>query len=249
MPIGDIEEALKAQQIANINYNKFKANKAFVKQPAIEDNSTKPINNNTTNSSTSLNLDNVNIGEFKGFNTNKLAIDTNINSTYDKNLSEYKKRLKPFEDKLNEDKKKIDKDYAKYRELFNRDNNIADETQRSIQDIANEVSPIYKKFKNDKLYNLDKDIWTNLAAKYQSVLETTGEKNAALVLNSELEHIVAKKQTSLENLANGLDQFGSTFTGSTVETLGMLYGFGKAVTEHINKREGAVLGTRVIDTV
>ena len=249
MPIGDIEEALKAQQIANINYNKFKANKAFVKQPVIEDNSTKPINNNPTNSSTSLNLDNVNIGEFKGFNTNKLAIDTNINSTYDKNLSEYKKRLKPFEDKLNEDKKKIDKDYAKYRELFNRNNNIADETQRSIQDIANEVSPIYKKFKNDKLYNLDKDIWTNLAAKYQSVLETTGEKNAALVLNSELEHIVAKKQTSLENLANGLDQFGSTFTGSTVEMLGMLYGLGKAVTGHINKLEGAGLGTRVIDTV
>ncbi len=251
MPIGDIEKALKAQQIANINYNKFKANKelnrpkvADVETPALESNTkaTEEESNNTFIPK----IDNTYKPDIR--NKQNLDSDAAVNISNRSNIVNSKEDVGNLVEKSKK-AKKLDEDFENYQKLFNRDNDAADTAQQTIQQIAEETSPVYKKFKASALYGLDKDEWTKLAAKYQSVLENSGEKAAISTLNADLENIASQRQTPLENFCNGLNQFGSTFTGATIEALGMLYGLGKVATFNVNQSEGNSGIVRAIDTV
>ena len=99
-----------------------------------------------------------------------------------------------------------------------------------IQEIAEKVSPYYKKYAFDKTMTGGEYIkfsdnqWTELAANYQADLAASGEKTANDNLNKAIQTEVSKNQPLLEKLTYGLRGFGTSFGGSLISFAGMFKG-------------------------
>lgn len=114
-----------------------------------------------------------------------------------------------------------------------------------IKNVANQVSPYYKKYNKDFIGNLgvnyitfnDSD-WAEIASKYQAILKWKGGDEANSYLNSTVRENVAQNQSWGNRMASAGDQIFRAFASDVMTFAGMFYGAGKYALGFGNKVEG-----------
>lgn len=121
-----------------------------------------------------------------------------------------------------------------------------------IQDLAEKISPYYRKYKNTELLNLSPDDWANLEDRYNQVYAEQGESAAIEDLGNVIQDIVADNQSHLDKMGDALMQFSTTFAGSMVSFAGVvggILGLGELGVLGHEDVEGAGGFTNYIDSI
>lgn len=115
--------------------------------------------------------------------------------------------------------------------------NVHNKYTSDIKDIADRVSPHYKKYKfSDELTLTDAE-WNNLAAEYIARYETYGEDQANDFLEGAIKENVASNQNLLEKTWSSITGMGADAAGSSIAFAGMIYGLAKAALGNYDKNE------------
>ena len=93
-----------------------------------------------------------------------------------------------------------------------------------IQDLAEKISPYYRKYKNTELLNLSPNDWANLETRYNQIYAEQGESAAIEDLSNVIQDIVADNQSHLDKMGDALMQFSTTFAGNMVSFAGVVGG-------------------------
>ena len=93
-----------------------------------------------------------------------------------------------------------------------------------IRDIANKVSPYYKKYKGTDYVNIGLDEWADLAAQYEATKNTYGVETANQRLNRAIKDNVASNQRWYEQLWLGFEGVGASAAGETIAVAGAVKG-------------------------
>ena len=94
-----------------------------------------------------------------------------------------------------------------------------------IRDIANQVSPYYKKYQFDSSkLTLEANDWAKLQANYEAIKEAYGEDRANAVLNNAIKDNVASNQAWYEQAWNGFRGMGASAYGAIAGLVGNVKG-------------------------
>lgn len=97
-----------------------------------------------------------------------------------------------------------------YDEEYSRAYKLGQEAKRDVQDIAEQVSPYYKKYKGTEYLPLNDDDWLEIAKEYNSLRDGRGEDAALTYLQRKMQDTVSENQSIPEKLWNGFLGMGAT---------------------------------------
>ena len=113
--------------------------------------------------------------------------------------------------------KKYNEDYDD--SVFDRISAIKD-----IVNIANSISPYYRKYKNTEYLPFTNEDWKNIAIEYNSQRDAYGEESANLWLQDKIQDTASENQSIFEKAWNGFAGMGASAAGALIGTFGMLKG-------------------------
>ena len=97
-----------------------------------------------------------------------------------------------------------------YDQEYNRAYRLGQEAKRDIKDVADKVSPYYKKYKNTEYLPFSDDDWLEIAKEFNSRRDSYGEDSALLYLQQKMQDTVSKNQSIAEKTWNGFLGMGAT---------------------------------------
>lgn len=95
---------------------------------------------------------------------------------------------------------------------------------KEITNIAEKVSPYYRRFANTDYITYTQQDWAKVLANYNAIKDTYGENDANNWLNSTLKNHTAENQPYLEKYGNAIVGMANTMIGSTISTVGQITG-------------------------
>ena len=122
------------------------------------------------------------------------------------------------------------KDFDTLKQKYSDDYNIdtpwaSFEKQESyIKEIAQQVSPYFRKYNYTDYLTFDSKDWANLAVEYNARKDVYGEENANAYLQNEIQRNVASNQGPLEKLWNGFRGMGASTAGALTSVYGNISG-------------------------
>ena len=125
----------------------------------------------------------------------------------------YKQRSKAYDEAM----MKYSKEYANsaYDRLH---------ASKNIKEVAEAVSPYYRKYKNSDYLPYSNEDWLNIATQYNSHKDASGEESANLWLQTKIQDDASHNQAWYEKLWNGFTGIGASTASGIVGTLGMIEG-------------------------
>ena len=66
----------------------------------------------------------------------------------------------------------------KYNNLYERNYKVAKDGTKNIQDLANEISPYYRKYNNTDYLPFEDSDWTSISKEFYARLDIDGEEDA-----------------------------------------------------------------------
>lgn len=107
-----------------------------------------------------------------------------------------------------------------------------------IKNIAEEVSPHYKAYKDDYKMDLSEQEWEDIAKDFNASKDAYGEDVAIHNLQRTLQNKASENQSLAEKYYNGFAGLGASIAGFGISAGGMLYGMAKYASGNGTKTEG-----------
>lgn len=121
---------------------------------------------------------------------------------------------------------------------------------KNIKDIANAVSPYYRKYKDKPEYLTFTPMdWRNISTEFEKRRRSLGENAALEYLQAKIQNEVEKNTSWLESTYNGWRNMGASAVGSTVAFAGMVKGAIDYIDGEHEDAEGASGFTNFIDAI
>lgn len=95
---------------------------------------------------------------------------------------------------------------------------------KEITNIAEKVSPYYRRFANTDYITYSQQDWAKILAEYNATKDIYGENDANNWLNSLLKNHTAENQPLIEKYGNAIVGMANTFVGATIMTAGTITG-------------------------
>lgn len=121
----------------------------------------------------------------------------------------YRKHSKAFENAMN-----------KYNNLYERNYKAAKDGTKNIQDLANEISPYYRKYNNTDYLPFEDSDWTGISKEFYARLDVDGEEDAVEWLKKTIQNEVEENQSQVEKLWYGFKGMGADAVATTAGFIG-----------------------------
>lgn len=133
---------------------------------------------------------------------------------------------------------------------YDREYKTGREEVRTLKDIANDISPWYKRYKDDPNYiTFDDNKWRELTIDYNARKDAYGQLSADAWLKGVMQDEVSSHQSLLSKAWGALTGMGSEIAGASIMAGGLLYGIGKYITGNGNDVPDAHFGQNLLDTM
>lgn len=145
-----------------------------------------------------------------------------------------------LDDKVRERKPKDEAYYNsinRMRDVTHSGENVVSKYTTDIQNIAQEVSPYYRRFRFTDRLTVDTPQWNELAAQYISMYDAYGEDAANQYLDKAIKYNVASNQPLWEKGWYAFIGMGTDTLGSLISTAGMFSGLFNATIGNYEKNE------------
>lgn len=187
------------------------------------------------------NVGNINDADLYSVRSDATRVYTPINEDLSVSLNEqevFKAKSRVFDASM----RKYDSEYAE--SAYHRDHAIKD-----IRNVADIISPYYKKYKNTDYLPFTDNDWQSMATEYNARRDTYGEDMANTWLQDKIQDTASKNQSILEKAWNGFAGIGSSAAGALIGVAGMLKGVSDYIIGNYENVEGLSGFENFINTI
>lgn len=128
------------------------------------------------------------------------------------------------EAKFREHSKAFDTAMRAYDEEYKANAELRDRDIMGVRQIAEQVSPYYKKYKDTEYLDLSEEDWQNIASGMNAAYELDGGEAAVAYLQDRIQQHVADKQGFWGGLGNAAKGIVTSWAGDVISFWGLVYG-------------------------